>query len=128
MDQRTGEHLDIAARNQKLVRDLLALAAPGALQPPPYEWIAVIAFYSALHYVDAYLWEILQRETRSHPRRAAWVRQDRGLNPCTGEYHRLWNAGGSARYDRGFSVPASEADELVNVDLATVERVVRAAL
>jgi len=128
VDQRTREHLDLAERNQKLAQDLLDLAAAGTLQPPPYEWIAVIAFYSALHYVNAYLWEILQKETPSHPQRAAWVRQDKDLSACTGEFHRLWNAGGSARYDRGYSVSPSDAEDLVNTDLKAVASVVLAAL
>ena len=67
MDQRTREHLDLAERDHKLAQDLLGLAASGTLRPPPYEWIAVVAFYAALHYVNAYLWEIQQRETNSHP-------------------------------------------------------------
>jgi hypothetical protein len=85
--QRTREYLDLAERNEKLAKDLLGLAASGALQPPPYEWIAVIAFYSALHYANAYFWEIHQKETNSHPQRNAWVRQDADLRACTGEYH-----------------------------------------
>lgn len=128
MDQRTREYLDLAERNQKLVQDLLGLAASGTLQPPPYEWIAVIAFYSALHYVNAYCWEVQKRETSSHPQRAAWVRQDSYLRACTGEYQRLWDAGGSARYDRGFSVSATDANDLVHTDLRAVESIVMAAL
>lgn len=128
MDQRTRDHLDIAERNRSLARDLLELAASGALQQPPYEWIAVIGFYAALHYVDAYLWEMARRETRSHPQRAALVRQDIVLRACAGEYHRLMNAGTSGRYDRGYRVPASDAEDLVNVDLEAVVSVVASAL
>ena len=128
MDQRTGAHVDLAERNQKLAHDLLGLAADGTLQPPPYEWIAVIAFYSALRYVNAYFWEVQQRATNSHPQRAAWVRQDAYLRTCEAEYQRLWQAGGAARYDLAFVMPAIRANALVVADLGAIEALVRAAL
>jgi hypothetical protein len=126
--QSTREHLQVAARNQKLARDLLGLAASGVLQPPPYEWIVVIAFYSAIHYVNAYVWEIHKEEVKSHWKRSDWVGKESSLEACRGEYLRLENVSFSSRYDRRASISAAEADQLVNTDLTIVESVVRAAL
>jgi len=128
VDQRTREHLDVAERNRDLARALLAPAISGSLQPSPYEWIAVIAFYAAVHYVSAYLWEKHSEEIEEHPRRAARVRTEGLLKRCSLQYGRLSNAGWNARYTRGFQLSRQDAGRLVNFDLANVESVVMAAL
>jgi len=128
VDPRTREHLDLAERNRNLAQELLGLAVSGTLRAPAYEWIAVIAFYSAVHYVDAYFWEILQRSTTSHPQRAAWVKQEKDLRACAGEFQRLWALGTDGRYTRGFVLLRSDAEYLVNIDLKAVETLVMAAL
>lgn len=128
MDQRTREHLDLAERNRDLARALLSPAISGSLQPSPYEWIAVIAFYSAVHYVSAYLWERHREVIDEHPRRSARVRTEGILRRCASQYGRLANAGWNARYTRGFQLSRHDAERLVNFDLANVESVVIAAI
>jgi hypothetical protein len=71
VEQRTGEHLETAERNRDLARLLLAPSMAASLsthgfRQPPYEWVAVIVFYAAVHYVNAYLWERLRLEPNDH--------------------------------------------------------------
>lgn len=87
-----------------------------------------MAFYSAVHYVSAYLWERHREVIEEHPRRAARVRTEPILRRCSLQHGRLSNAGWNARYTRGFQVSRQDAERLVNIDLANVESVVMAAL
>jgi len=133
VEQRTREHIETAERNRDLARSLLApsvttsLIAHG-LQQPPYEWVAVIAFYAAVHYVNAYLWELLRLEPNDHSERTRYVRNDRTLRRCRVAYGRLRDEGFKARYTRGYRLSSQRAHGLVNVDLANVEAVVMAAV
>jgi hypothetical protein len=128
VDQQTREHLDLAERNRDLVRALLDPVVAGSLRPSPYEWITVIAFYSAVRYVSAYLWERHREVIEEHPTRWRRVRTEGLLRRCRAQYGRLQNAGWNARYTRGFQVSRQDAERLVNFDLANVESVVMAVL
>lgn len=44
----TDEHLAKARRNERF------LEAINEVQPPYHEWVVVVAFYAAVHYVDAF--------------------------------------------------------------------------
>jgi hypothetical protein len=55
----TEEYLAAADRNRDFARDV-ANAFAGV--QPSSEWAAVIAFYAALHYINAFIWERLQYE------------------------------------------------------------------
>jgi len=124
VDQHTIEHLALAARNRDLARSLLASGQP----PQASEWAAVIAFYAAVHLVNAYLWETYGREPADHGERNLAVRTDPVLGHCRREYRRLADNGYHARYTLGFRIPATDAQVLVDVQLARVEAVIRRAL
>ena len=88
----------------------------------------MIAFYAAVHFVKAYLWERHRVAPRNHTERGHHVRHDPGLRRCANAYGRLLDTGYKARYLRRYRITASRAEQLVNVDLANVEAVVRAAI
>ncbi len=127
MDRQTVEHLRAAERNRDIARALLAtgLAAPA---PPPWDWVAIIAFYAAVHYVNAYLWETARYKPDKHSHRAARVRQDWRIRRCRASYARLQTFGYQARYEPVFAVVEQEARAPVDVDLRRVETTVLAAL
>ena len=133
MELRTSEHVETAERNRDLARALLAppvtstLIAQG-LRSAPYEWIAVIAFYGAVHYVNAFLWERNRAEPVDHGQRSRAVRHDYVLQRCRAAYDRLRNEGFQARYTRRYRLLPQRAQGLVSVDLANVESVVMGAL
>jgi hypothetical protein len=123
----TSDHLDTAERNRDLARSLLVASSSLRLPVPPYEWAAVIAFYAAVHYVNAYLWERYRIAPRDHADRNHHVRTDPILRRCLQAYNRLRDEGYRSRYHRSHRLNARQAAGLVNVDLVNVESVVRAA-
>jgi hypothetical protein len=128
VDPWTREYLDTADRNRDFARTLLRSASLLGQPEPPHEWIAVIAFYAAVHYVNAFIWERYRVEPADHFERGGYVNRDRILRRSPLAYVRLRDEGFKARYVRGYRVEPVRANQLVNVDLANVESVVRAAL
>lgn len=125
MDQKTLDHLRVARRNRDLAR---ALLAQSELAPEPWEWVAVIVFYAAVHYVNAYLWERYHVDPANHGERTYGVRQDSAINSCQIEYDRLRDQGFRARYDERLGVSYQEARELLEIDFRAVEAAVMRAL
>ena len=125
MDQKTLDHLRVARRNRDLAR---ALLAQSELAPEPWEWVAVMLFYSAVHYVNAYLWERYHVKPANHAERTYGVHQDSAINACEDEYDRLRDQGFVARYDERAGVSENEARNLLQIDLRMVEATVMRAL
>ena len=124
MDPKTRQHLALAARNRDLARALVS----GSIRPTPGEWGVVVAFYAAVHYVNAYLWEQRRVEPANHGERLARVRGERTLQACREAYRHLQHAGYLARYDVTFRLPERRAARLVRDDLGIVEATVQNAL
>ena len=125
MDQKTLNHLQVAQRNRDLAR---ALLAQSELEPEPWEWVAVVLFYAAAHYVNAYLWERYHVEPANHGERTYGVRQDSAINACQAAYDRLRVIGFDARYDEQFNLSEQDARVLLQVQLRGVEAAVMQAL
>jgi hypothetical protein len=120
----TERHLQTAERNRGIASTHLA-ATPQTL---PKEWSAVIAFYAAVHYVNAYLWEIRRYAPPDHDSRNRLVDGDVGLRQCRFEYRRLLDAGFRARYVPNFRLAEQDARNLIDTDLELVRQTVRGAL
>jgi hypothetical protein len=88
----------------------------------------VIAFYAAVHFVNAYLWEMHRIEPRDHADRTWRVKTDPILRNCVGAYDRLRDEGYRSRYHRMRRINARQAAALVLTDLSSVEAVVLAAI
>lgn len=127
MEYLTDRHIRTAERNRTVALAHLDAQAH-SVQPPAYEWAAVIAFYAAVHYVNGYLWEVRRYEPPDHQSRNLLVRGDPGLQPCRRQYERLFEVGFQARYTPGFRLLEPAARELVEVHLGEVRRVVRESL
>lgn len=82
-------------------------------------WICIIAFYSALHYVDAYLLRKHSKHNENHEERNTDV--SILLSEIDDEYLRLYNYGKTSRYDKMRNMPDSEdAANAVNEDLLKI--------
>jgi hypothetical protein len=127
VDPKTVNHLRIAERNRDLARTLLDPALSG-LRPTPWEWVAVIAFYAAVHAVNAYLWESRRYVPTTHGDRRSAVRLSLPISRCSGNYRALQDAGYYARYDETFVVSEQQARTLLVVDFRHVEATVMQAL
>ena len=127
MDPKTVNHIRIAERNLDLARALLDPAL-GGLRPTPWEWVAVIVFYAAVHMVNAYLWETRKYTPANHGDRRTAVRLSLPISRCSGNYRALQDAGYYARYDEMFAVSEQQAHTLLVVDFRRVEATVMQAL
>jgi hypothetical protein len=123
----TDRHIQTAEQNRVVAIAHLDSQAH-SVRPPAYEWVAVIAFYAAAHYVNAYLWEIRRYEPADHGSRNRLVRGDPALRPCLSRYERLFELGFRARYVPGFRLLEQGARDLIEADLEEVRRIVRGAL
>ena len=125
MDQKTLNHLRVARRNRDLAR---ALLAQNSLSREPWGWVAVVLFYSAVHYVNAYLWERYHFQPTNHQERTYGVHHDSAITACRGEYDQFRNQGFDARYAEWFNLPEPDARRLLEVELRAVEATVMQAL
>jgi hypothetical protein len=110
---RTLEHLQRATRNREIAQHLFRVSG---LTPPPYEWVVVVAFYSAVHFANAYLWERQQYEPGDHRERLRAFSVVSALRPVYPDYARLQSIAFESCYLPDFSI--SEADALNYVDNA----------
>lgn len=88
------------------------------------DWVSVVAFYTALHFVDAYL---LLKHGLYHEHH---VDRDKAvalyMRNVYAEYHRLYDLSFRARYMRIEDNPSpEEADQAVLMELPRVEEFVR---
>ena len=88
----------------------------------------MIAFYAAVHYVNAYLWESRRFAPTNHYQRRAEILADPSLLGCGLSYRALQDNGFYARYAETFSLSEQAACGLVEVDLRLVEATVLQAL
>lgn len=119
MDQKTRDHLQIAERNRDVARKLLD--DQSATYPSLVEWAVIAMFYSAVHHVNAYLWERYHKVPRDHSERSWGVQQDSGISGCLTSYDFLKDAGYKARYDETYSLSEDDARVLLQEDLREVE-------
>jgi hypothetical protein len=128
VEQRAREHLETARRHQRFAQSLLDLSKGSQVLDGQYEWAIVSAFYSAMHYVHAYLWERHRYYPRSHAARANRVKRDPVLRRCEAAYLRHLGESLSSRYDRLPVAPELLARGLIEVNLAHVESIVTAEI
>jgi hypothetical protein len=114
----SAEHRQKAERNAALARSLDVAAYP--------EWVAVAAFYAAVHLVER-LAACGNLHHQNHPDRSWYVqRHHRAIYPA---YQALFDAGHAARYatlnqfNRAYT-PAAVRDVLVGTHLDAITRYV----
>lgn len=125
MRPRTEAHLATAERNHSLAHTLLSSVD---IQPPPLEWAVVVAFYAAVHYVNAYLWEKIQYAPRNHGERVKAIDTWAELKAISSSYLVLQDYSFFARYRANFRVSRSDAIGLIQRDLPAVQAAVLCAL
>ena len=128
MKPETIQHLETAARNRDLARALISHGPGMGMNTPPYEWVAVVAFYSAVHYVNALLWEWRSIKPDTHTERTWYVGNHAPLSGFSLDYRLLNSHGWNARYAPGYRLQQSQVAVLVNVHLDQIEATVCSAL
>ena len=127
MDPKTVDHLRVPACNRVLALALLDPTMRG-LRPTPWEWVAVITFYAAVHAVKAYLWQTRRYAPKSHGERSTEVRYNLPISTCRASYQVINRAGYDARYDEQFLLSEQDARALVEIEFRSVEATVMQAL
>ena len=128
MKPETIRPLETAARNRDLARALISHGPGMGLHTPPFEWVAVVAFYSAVHYVNALLWEWRSIKPATHTERNWYVDNHPPPAAFSLDYRVLNSHGRNARYAPGYRLQQPQAIALTNVHLAQVETTVCSAL
>jgi hypothetical protein len=131
MEETTREHLALAQRNQRFA-DRLRFADSNAEhsslgQSPEILWSVVISFYSAVHYINAYLWEIDRFAPKTHAERTPRVSQDQELTTIAANYKVLSVWGFQARYDPRAHISADDAQQAID-ELHAIAELVRREL
>ena len=83
------------------------------------DWIVIIAFYQALHWVDAYLLSTGQTQPTSHGARKKMVRSDNFLRSIYGNFEYMYNASMHARYHSWKNL-YPEVRVILDIDLNTI--------
>lgn len=111
-------HLLKAKRNKKILSKYLMQI----IDKCP-DWVAVVAFYTALHFVEAFLKRNHGINFKRHEERHTFMSEHvREIYPA---YYRLYDLGFKARYKSIKDAPNfDDADSAVKYDLADVEKFV----
>jgi len=109
------QFLNKAQKNSQYTRKLQA----SDIHSP--EWVVVGAFYSAVHYVNAYLAKTSPRFVpKNHKERNFYVNSVKELKQISRFYNRLFNKAWAARYTIvSFNLRFSQ--ELIDEDLTPIE-------
>lgn len=83
------------------------------------DWIVIIAFYQALHCVDAYLVSKEGKQPKSHMKRLEAIRQSAHLRPIYGNFEFMYNASMHARYHSWKNL-YPEVRVILDTDLHTI--------
>ena len=127
LDPTTLEHLLAAEENRELCLSLLDGAA-SRVRPRRWEWTGVVAFYSAVHYVNAYLWEARRFSPNNHQERSDAFHVEAALRQARSGYWYLRDFAYEVRYRPRVSATEAIARDLVDIDLRAVEAAVLRAL
>jgi len=124
MDQKTADYLSKADANRDLAGELIA----SSLRSSPYDWGIVIAFYAAVHYVNAYLWQNDNRyEPKDHRDRSGKINTQPTLYRVRSQYRRLNGLRFRARYRETAHFNQTAAQGAL-ADLRDIEAQIRPSL
>jgi len=117
------KHLALADRNRDLA---ITVRDHGAdmVTPPPYDWVIVMAFYAALHYVNAHYWRRMEHKPPTdHQARNGYVNKTTELQSIAPMYNQLYSASRIARYDIGPYYRKTATDSAIEIANAIDARI-----
>src|SRR5687767_9539734 len=103
MRARTSAHLAKAEHHRAVAQALIGSVGCQISQSPPIDWAIIAAFYAAVHYVNAWLWERWQQDPGGHGPRsdAVWLSPE--LQAAGAAYGTLKDLGWQCRYQPFFT-------------------------
>ena len=120
-EARTLSHLAKAQANRTYAVEVLddEDASQAALN-----WAGVAAFYAAMHYVNAYLWETARLEPANHLDREAIIGNWPALAPLSQAFRALFTYSIDIRYAPQFQLRRADLRRMIERDLARIARTV----
>lgn len=98
MDWRTSNHIAAAVRHRNVASRFRSLSYP-EIAPDLHDWVITCLFYSAVHYVTAYFFEMLNRSPITQVERRMLMEQTVDLTPIIDAYNQLSVWSRTARYE-----------------------------
>jgi len=124
MNERSRAFLGTAIRHRTTAE---FLHDSSSVAPTVSEWVVVAAFYSAVQYINAFLWERLGMEPVNHSERSELVQLVADLRPVVAHYRYLRDAAYSARYDPEWRIATNRLSDVL-ADLESVATAIVTAL
>ena len=107
------DHLDRAKHNSDFA---------ATINPHKYgDWVAVALFYSALHYIDAFL-DTVGVQPGKHQRRDSEVSLRKELRPLSRHYFHMKTMSMNARYNPPITFQPKDLAELKTRHLAAIQK------
>lgn len=121
----TIANLALADRNRDLANEMMGLS----FATPSYGWVTVVAFYAAVHYINAYLFEkdnkyVVTSASGGHSDRTDKVRTLPDLKSAFLAYRHLTALAYDARYVPARALMSRTAAEEAMQDMEDIERTV----
>lgn len=115
MSNISHNHRAKAVSNRQVVQNLLTSTTY-------FDWVVTIAFYTALHLVTSVITSTGRRSPTSHHERNRIVASDRRFQNIQTSYLLLYQEARAARYDPEYQIQRTDVEQLVNNELARIER------
>jgi hypothetical protein len=122
MSRPQDQYLDTAIENELLAR---RIAEDQEATPDLLRWASTIAFYAAVHYVNAHILATWGSPPGNHAERENVMRMTSLLKTLLPEYLRLKDVSSRARYMPKSRVSRTELVGLLDHELATIADTVR---
>ena len=124
-EARTLGHLAKARANRTYATEILNDddASQAALN-----WAGVAAFYAAMHYINAYLWETARLEPANHLDRETVIGNWPTLAPLSRAFRTLFTYSIDIRYSPLFQLRPEDLRRMAGRDLARIARTVEREL
>ena len=87
-------------------------------------WAGVAAFYAAMHYINAYLWETTRLEPANHLDRENIIGNWPALAPSSQAFRTLFTYSIDIRYSPQFQIRRADLRRMIGRDLARIARTV----
>lgn len=101
-----GRHLRFAVTLLQQVPEQTANASD--------DWVLVVAFYAAVHVMNAWRWERRQQQPRTHNDRRNLIRAEPALQPVKRAFQQLRNQSEQTRYSPTFRATRTDAVVTIN--------------
>jgi hypothetical protein len=122
LDYLSRQYITMVDENEAFARRMLNQSSPSRAD---LRWATASLFYTAVHYVNAYLWEQARLEPNNHEERGRLMHQWPHLSELHLHYDRLKDAGWRARYSPTARLQRGDIQYLLVTDVQAIRNAIR---